>query len=299
NHKSFLGEYVVGSCQVSSVEARQLHPKQVKPFILGNYPLSRRADAYMTPTSTCSNKDMRLSIIVFAPGEPVPLLKGETVIKPKVKKAVKEPSVDVEQKESSSQEETPAKQKDRVQQRENRKKEQKMSLDEKKRTLFVGNAPLSMDERSCRKLFAQYGPIESVRMRSVVPAKQTITKRIAHIAHEFHEKLNSLNFYIKFKDEESVKKALTYNGTILERHRIRVDTCTTKAEYDRNLTVFGNLPLDVKDDELAEFFEENVGGVSFVRCIRDSSSGMGKGIAFVVFKVSSSFRDCYIDSYLH
>ncbi|KAK6052434.1 hypothetical protein COOONC_10060 [Cooperia oncophora] len=65
----------------------------------------------------------------------------------------------------------------------------------------------------------------------------------------------------------------------------RVDTCTTKAEYDRNLTVFvGNLPLDVKDDELAEFFEENVGGVSFVRCIRDSSSGMGKGIAFVVFK---------------
>ncbi|KAK6052435.1 hypothetical protein COOONC_10061 [Cooperia oncophora] len=136
---------------------------------------------------------MRLSICICTE-EAVPLVKGEAVIKPKVKKAVKEPSVDVEQKESSSQEETPAKQKDRVQQRENRKKEQKMSLDEKKRTLFVGNAPLSMDERSCRKLFAQYGPIESVRMRSVVPAKQTITKRIAHIAHEFHEKLNSLKF---------------------------------------------------------------------------------------------------------
>uniref|UniRef100_A0A0N4WYJ3 RRM domain-containing protein n=1 Tax=Haemonchus placei TaxID=6290 RepID=A0A0N4WYJ3_HAEPC len=173
--------------------------------------------------------------------------------------------------------------------RENRKKEQRMTLDEKKRTLFVGNAPLSMDERSCRKLFSQYGPIESVRMRGVMPPKQTITKRIAHISHSYHEKQNSLNFYVKFKDEESVKKALSYNGTILDRHRIRVDTCTTKADYDRKLTAFvGNLPLDVKDDELAEFFEENVGGVSFVRCVRDSSSGMGKGIGFVVFKSPSS-----------
>ncbi|KIH47101.1 hypothetical protein ANCDUO_22842 [Ancylostoma duodenale] len=164
-----------------------------------------------------------------------------------------------------------------------------MTLEEKKRTLFVGNAPIPMDERDCKKLFSQYGPIESVRMRSVMPTKETITKRIAHISHNFHEKQTSVNFYVKFKDEESVQKALAYNGTILDRHRIRVDTCTSKAEYDRKLTVFvGNLPLDANEDELADLFEENVGGVSFVRCVKDQTTGMGKGFAFVVFESASS-----------
>nr|CDJ98378.1 RNA recognition motif domain containing protein [Haemonchus contortus] len=221
--------------------------------------------------------------------ETVSIIKGEAVIRPKMKKAKEESKADTESPDPNSKQEPGNKWKDRVQQRENRKKEQRMTLDEKKRTIFVGNAPLSMDERSCKKLFSQYGSIESVRMRSVMPPKQTITKRIAHISHAYHEKQNSLNFYVKFKDEESVKKALSYNGTIVDRHRVRVDTCTTKADYDRKLTAFvGNLPLDVKDDELAEFFEENVGGVSFVRCVRDSSSGMGKGIGFVVFKSPSS-----------
>ncbi|PIO65150.1 hypothetical protein TELCIR_13197, partial [Teladorsagia circumcincta] len=138
----------------------------------------------------------------------VPVVKGEAVIKPKTKKkADEEQVVDKENKESNSQQES-FRRKDRVQQRENRKKEQRMNLDEKKRTIFVGNAPLTMDERSCKKVFSQYGPIESVRMRSVMPPKETITKRIAHISHKFHEKQNSLNFYVKFKDEESVQKAL-------------------------------------------------------------------------------------------
>ncbi|KIH51150.1 hypothetical protein ANCDUO_18766, partial [Ancylostoma duodenale] len=174
------------------------------------------------------------------PEEEIPVFKGETVIKPRKQKKeqVKEPVASEETKSQEEQKEE--KVKDRTKQRENRKKahEQRMTLEEKKRTLFVGNAPISMDERDCKKLFSQYGPIESVRMRSVMPTKETITKRIAHISHNFHEKQTSVNFYVKFKDEESVQKALAYNGTILDRHRIRVDTCTSKAEYDRKLTVF-------------------------------------------------------------
>ncbi|WKY08358.1 hypothetical protein Q1695_007687 [Nippostrongylus brasiliensis] len=223
---------------------------------------------------------------------PVVVTKGETVIKPKSPKKSKEKKIDeAEKAEPSADKEVSDKNKDRTNQRENRKKahEKRMDLEEKKRTLFVGNAPLSMNEKSCKKIFSQYGTIESVRMRSVMPTKETITKRIAHISHSFHEKQSSVNFYVKFKDEESVKKALAYNGTIVDRHRIRVDTCTSKADYDRKLTVFvGNLPLDVQDDELAEFFEENVGGVSFVRCVKDAATGMGKGFAFVVFKSTSS-----------
>ncbi|KAK6751942.1 hypothetical protein RB195_003387 [Necator americanus] len=221
----------------------------------------------------------------------VPIFEGETVIKPKKKQKKELLENKTNGHEESQREGEEEKNKDRVQQRENRKKshEQRMTLEEKKRTLFVGNAPLSMDERSCKKLFSQFGPVDSVRMRSVIPTKETITKRIAHISHNFHEKQTSVNFYVKFKDEESVQKALAYNGTILDRHRIRVDTCTSKAEYDRKLTVFvGNLPLDANEDELANLFEENVGGVSLVRCVKDQATGMGKGFGFVVFNSASS-----------
>ncbi|CAJ0603568.1 unnamed protein product [Cylicocyclus nassatus] len=222
-------------------------------------------------------------------GGEISIPKGETVIKPKSQPIVEEKSSLVEQ--SKHHKRIEESRTDRVKQRENRKKarEQRMTLDEKKRTLFVGNAPLSMDERACKKIFSQYGSIESVRMRSVMPNKQSISKRVAHIAHDFHEKQTSVNFYVKYKEEESVQKALAYNGTIVERHRIRVDTCMSKAEYDRKLTVFvGNLPLDANEDELAELFEENVGGVSFARCVKDQAIGMGKGFAFVVFKSPSS-----------
>ncbi|KAL6737525.1 hypothetical protein Aduo_011159 [Ancylostoma duodenale] len=245
--------------------------------------------------------------------EEIPVFKGETVIKPKKQKKEQAEGPVVSEETKPQEEQKKEKIKDRVQQRENRKKahERRMTLEEKKRTLFVGNAPFPMDERDCKKLFSQYGPIESVRMRSVMPTKETITKRIAHISHNFHEKQTSVNFYVKFKDEESVQKALAYNGTILDRHRIRVDTCTSKAEYDRKLTVFvgkfnvnligignsysgrcpvvvSNLPLDANEDELADLFEENVGGVSFVRCVKDQTTGMGKGFAFVVFESASS-----------
>lgn len=183
--------------------------------------------------------------------------------------------------------------KDRTQQRANRKRarEERMGLEEKKRTIFVGNAPLTMDEKSCKKLFSHYGKIESVRMRCIFPCKETVSKRIAHLSRSFHEKQTSLIFYVKFKDEESVQKALAYNGTILDRHRIRVDTCTSKAQYDRKLTVFvGNIPLDANEDDLANLFEENIGDVSFVRCVKDQLTGMGKGFAFVVFKSPTSVQ---------
>ncbi|KJH48927.1 hypothetical protein DICVIV_04956 [Dictyocaulus viviparus] len=216
---------------------------------------------------------------------------GESVIKPKKKRRNIDDAANLKKAESRVE---MAHQKNcRLQQRMNRKRahEKRMSLDEKKRTLFVGNAPLSMNERSCKKLFSQYGEIESVRMRNVIPSKETITKRIAHLSHLFHENQSSVIFYVKFKDEASVEKALAYNGTVLDQHRIRVDTCLSKAEYNKKHTVFiGNIPLNTKEDELADFFEEAVGDVDFVRCVRDHSTGMGKGFAFVIFKSPDSVQ---------
>ncbi|KAJ1364366.1 hypothetical protein KIN20_024452 [Parelaphostrongylus tenuis] len=203
------------------------------------------------------------------PGRAVTVVEGETVIRPKkYKKDVSDNTT--QSKESEVEPETAARRRDRIQQRENKKRarESLMSLEEKKRTIFVGNAPLTMNEKSCKKLFSQYGKIESVRMRCIFPSKETVAKRIAHLSKSFHKKQTSVIFYVKFKDEESVQKALAYNGTILDRHRIRVDTCTSKAQYDRKLTVFvGNIPLDAREDDLATLFEDTFGDVSFVRCV--------------------------------
>uniref|UniRef100_A0A0K0CYQ8 RRM domain-containing protein n=1 Tax=Angiostrongylus cantonensis TaxID=6313 RepID=A0A0K0CYQ8_ANGCA len=205
------------------------------------------------------------------------IIEGETVIKPKKQKkdindnAIESKDVDVHKKSFRT--------KDRTQQRANRKRAQ-----EKKRTIFVGNAPLTMDEKSCKKLFSHYGKIESVRMRCIFPCKETVSKRIAHISLIAFVILCIIYALYLFLIGLS-------NGTVLDRHRIRVDTCTSKAQYDRKLTVFvGNIPLDANEDDLANLFEENIGDVSFVRCVKDQLTGMGKGFAFVVFKSPTSVQ---------
>uniref|UniRef100_A0A1I7XI92 RRM domain-containing protein n=1 Tax=Heterorhabditis bacteriophora TaxID=37862 RepID=A0A1I7XI92_HETBA len=202
-----------------------------------------------------------------------------------------------------------------VDRRERLKKNKKkltdeMDLEEKKRTIFVGNVPRTITIRACRKLFSQFGTIDTIRMRNIVPTAESLSKRVAHITGELHGKQNSVNFYVKYKQSTSVEKALLYNGTILEGHRIRVDTCYGKKDYNKSTTVFidilhdvlliylsvfcylyfnlGNIPFDTKEDDLANFFEEHVGSVLFVRCVKDQETGMGKGFAFVIFKSPSS-----------
>uniref|UniRef100_A0A0A9D0P9 RRM domain-containing protein n=1 Tax=Arundo donax TaxID=35708 RepID=A0A0A9D0P9_ARUDO len=58
--------------------------------------------------------------------------------------------------------------------------------------------------------------------------------------------------------------------------------------YDRKRTVFvGNLPFDVKDEELYRLFcgsSGSEGNVEAIRVIRDPNSSLGKGIAYVLFK---------------
>ncbi|VDM51996.1 unnamed protein product, partial [Angiostrongylus costaricensis] len=202
------------------------------------------------------------------------IIEGETVIKPKKhKKDISDNTIeskDLEVQGMTSKPKDP--------------REERMNLEEKKRTIFVGNAPLTMDEKSCKKLFSHYGKIESVRMRCIFPSKETVSKRIAHLSLLVSVVLHIIHALYLFLFGLS-------NGTILERHRIRVDTCTSKANYDRKLTVFvGNIPLDANEDDLANLFEENIGDVSFVRCVKDQSTGMGKGFAFVVFKSPTSVQ---------
>ncbi|CAB3409354.1 unnamed protein product [Caenorhabditis bovis] len=176
-------------------------------------------------------------------------------------------------------------------QRENRKKlkETRKNVDESAQTIFVGNVPLTMNVKKIRKIFTKFGKIDSIRMRGIIPKTEKVSKRVAHMTGKFNENQNSLIFYVKFNEVESVEKALEYNGTNLDDHIIRVDKCTGKTEFSKDVAVFvGNLPFELTDEALFKFFDENVGPVASVRIVRDPATGKGKGFAFVNFKDDAS-----------
>uniref|UniRef100_A0A1A8AGJ2 RNA binding motif protein 34 n=1 Tax=Nothobranchius furzeri TaxID=105023 RepID=A0A1A8AGJ2_NOTFU len=93
-----------------------------------------------------------------------------------------------------------------------------------KRTVFVGNLPISCSEKTLRELFRGGGAIESVRFRSVVREDPTMTRKVAVIKRRVHPQRQSLNAYVVFKDPQDVAKALERNGTEIEKDfLIRVD----------------------------------------------------------------------------
>ncbi|CAI5447433.1 unnamed protein product [Caenorhabditis angaria] len=215
---------------------------------------------------------------------------ASTIEKPKRRKFEKKPAENSEEPVENP--EKPAPKTDRAKQRENRTKSKtaKRSLTEDNaKTIFVGNMPLTATEKSVRKLFAEFGQIDSVRLRNVIPKNAKISKRIAHLTGKFSEKQTSLTFYVKFVDAESVEKSLKLNGTKIEEHTIRVDKCGQKKEFGKDLAVFvGNLPFDISEDALHDFFTAQIGPVDAVRIVRDKETGQGKGFAFVNFKDDSS-----------
>ncbi|KAI1284845.1 RNA-binding protein 34 [Halotydeus destructor] len=174
-----------------------------------------------------------------------------------------------------------------------RKRDYTKDSDEKNaRTIFVGNLPTSASQKDLMKLFSEYGKIESVRLRNVVPSKLKISKKIAAQSKKFiHEKSNGINAYVVFKERDSAINALAKNSTKFEDRTLRVDGAThNKADNSKSVFV-GSLPLDVKDDALREFFQP-YGKVEAVRVVRDAQTGIGKGIAFVTFASADSVMMC-------
>lgn len=108
--------------------------------------------------------------------------------------------------------------------------------------------------------------------------------------------LCSVHAYIVFKDEQCARAALSHNMALFNGNHIRVDmACPPRKKlrgegplYDRKRTVFvGNLPFDVKDEELYKMFcgpSGPQGDVEAIRVVRDPDSSLGKGIAYVLFK---------------
>ncbi|XP_072188361.1 RNA-binding protein 34 [Excalfactoria chinensis] len=154
-----------------------------------------------------------------------------------------------------------------------------------KRTVFVGNLPVSCTAQMLKSLFKEYGPIESIRFRSVVPAEDTVSRRLAAIKRKIHPNAKYINAYVVFKEENAAVKALQKNGTeVASGFHIRVDSASKNSLYDNKRSVFlGNLPYDISDSAVRDHFAD-CGTVVAVRIVRDRQSGMGKGFGYVLFE---------------
>ncbi|KAK6110960.1 RNA recognition motif family protein [Brugia pahangi] len=95
--------------------------------------------------------------------------------------------------------------------------------EEKTRTIFVGNAPLSSTRRGIKKLFSQFGTVESVRLRCFAASNKKNTKK-----RDIPSGVRSLTFHIIFKGAKSIEAALALNGEKYDGNMLRVDSSCAK-----------------------------------------------------------------------
>ncbi|KAK4368770.1 hypothetical protein RND71_012562 [Anisodus tanguticus] len=165
------------------------------------------------------------------------------------------------------------------------------------RTIFVGNLDLKIKKKALVKEFGSFGEIESVRIRSIPLTDSATPRKAAIIKKKLNDNADSVNAYIVFKSEEFAQASLAHNMAVVGGRHIRVDrACPPRKKmkgdnsglYDNKRTVFvGNLPFDVKDEEIYQLFsgmKEFESSIEAVRVIRDPNTLLGKGIAYVLFK---------------
>ena len=182
--------------------------------------------------------------------------------------------------------------------------------DKERRTVFVGNLPLSTTRPSLTKLFQQCGKVESARLRSVAvtgvklpqeqAGNQKLVKKVCTNTGQIDvDAKASLQGYVVFANEESVEKALKLNNTPLSDdnpkatravRRIRVDYVNPTLDPKRSVFV-GNLPYQAEEASLQDHFVQGCGleitDVLGVRVIRDKDTFQCKGIGYVLFKDAS------------
>ncbi|XP_066238745.1 RNA-binding protein 34 [Saccopteryx leptura] len=170
----------------------------------------------------------------------------------------------------------------------NQKKKIQVNQEEERlkneRTVFVGNLPVTCNKKKLKSLFKEYGPIESVRFRSVIPAEGTLSKKLAAIKRKIHPDQKTINAYVVFKEERAAIKALNRNGAqIADGFRIRVDRASETSSRDKRSVFVGNLPYKIEDSAVEDHFLD-CGNIVAVRIVRDPLTGVGKGFGYVLFE---------------
>ncbi|KAF2075981.1 hypothetical protein CYY_002737 [Polysphondylium violaceum] len=163
------------------------------------------------------------------------------------------------------------------------------------RTVFISNLNLENAKTAdVKKIFKEYGDIESIRFRSFPVASENANRKETFIKKEFHEKRETCNAYVVFKLEKDAKRAAeAVNGQEHFGKHLRVDMANHKPtkESDEKTVFLGNIPYECEEEEIFLLFEKSFGDVLSVRLVRDSHTNIGKGFGYVVFKQESSAKE--------
>lgn len=183
------------------------------------------------------------------------------------------------------------------------KKETEQERQEKlKRTIFIGNVPLSCNRKKLLNFVSKLGvEAETCRFRNV-PVEMIFAKNQCKNGAN-QKKYNGVteeqNAYLVLKNDanaqslaKKVKHAVAeINGKKMGDNTLRTDFCAdpltgaaiTNAKFDRKRSVFvGGLPVKISEEELREFFAD-AGEVKSVRIVRDKLTKFSKGFGYVLF----------------
>ncbi len=118
------------------------------------------------------------------------------------------------------------------------------------RTLFVGNAPMSLTKKQVMKLCSKYGKVESIRMRcaAVSPGKLPVK-----VARKLKKQLtgNTVNWYVVMTTTDEAKQCLELNGMEFEGRHLRVDMATPTTDNHRTVFI-GNIPFTADEEKLRD-----------------------------------------------
>lgn len=162
-------------------------------------------------------------------------------------------------------------------------------LEKAERTAFVGNVPSDVITsktvaKNFKKLFKQFGKIDSIRFRSI-SFDENLPRKVSFAKKSLHNSRDSVNAYVVFVEKLSSLAAKKLNAIVFENHHLRVDHVAHPAPKDNKRTIFvGNLDFEEKEESLWNYFNNKLDNdVESVRIIRDSKTNMGKGFALVQF----------------
>ena len=166
-----------------------------------------------------------------------------------------------------------------------------------KRTLFIGNLPISATKLTIKKLFTPSSLVESVRFRNVeLKVNRKVTKKIAVLTKQYEED-GTQDAYVVLKTEEAVKEAIPrINGSTIEGNVVRADYAlppgqkqSISKDVNQKSIFIGHLPYDTTENELHEVFGV-CGPINYVKIPKDRVTGHPRGVAYVTFQDEDAIK---------
>lgn len=170
--------------------------------------------------------------------------------------------------------------------------------DRKKRTVFVGNVPLSISKKNqlLRILGIDSSLVESIIFRSKpLDEKFANNKRLGCIAKKYTDAKDNHNAYVVLHREEDVSTLLKKNSITYEGYVLRINRATEVKTFDGKRSIcIKNLCKTLNEKDLYEMFKE-VDVIKGIRILRDTITSRSAGVAFILFENRNSVKKAISD----